>query len=371
MNTIGIICEYNPFHNGHIYHINKIKEKFPNSLIILVLNGYFTMRGEVSILSKSDKVSIALQNSIDLVIELPSIEGTNSADDFAYYSITILNYLKCDYIVFGSEINDIDVLTDVALKQDDEEISIKVKENLKKGLNYPTALSKALDTSINTPNDLLGISYIKAIKKLKSKIIPISIERTNNYHDLISNEHIVSASNIRNKIAKDESISNYLPTSSLTKIKTIDYDLLFNLIKYKIITDDNLNSILTVDEGIENRLRKYINSSSSLDEFINKIKTKRYTQNRIQRMLTHILLNITKEDKEKHKNIEYIKVLGFNKKGQKYLNSVKKSIDIPVSSKIGNEFIARKYEITASLIYDLITKSNTYEFECKNRPITK
>jgi predicted nucleotidyltransferase len=178
MDVIGIICEYNPFHNGHLYHINKIKEMYPNSLIVLVLNGYFLERGEISILTKEDKVKISLDNNIDIIAELPFVFGSQSADTFAEAAVIILNYLGVQKLVFGSECNDIDLLTSIASKELKENLNQKIKENLKEGCNYPTALNKSLGININTPNDLLGISYIKAIIKNKLKIKPITIKRT-------------------------------------------------------------------------------------------------------------------------------------------------------------------------------------------------
>ena len=366
MEIIGIICEYNPFHNGHKYHINKIKEMYPESLIILVLNGYFLERGEVSILTKEDKTKIALDNSIDLVVELPFVFGSESADTFADISIQILNTLGGTHLIFGSESNDIKLLTEIAQKQLDTDFNSKVKDELKNGVNYPTALNKSLGININTPNDLLGISYIKSIIKNDYKIIPETIKRTNSYHDKTSNDLIVSASNIREKIKNNESITKY--TNYESKIITFNEILLFNLLKYKILTDNNLSSYLTVDEGIENKLLKEINNVNSINELITKIKSKRYTYNRIQRMLIHILIGLTKNDRQNLK-LEYIKVLGFNSKGQKYLKSIKS--DIPIQRKISKKFKAQEYELKASLIYDLLTNQNTYKFELSNEPIKK
>ena len=161
---VGIICEYNPFHNGHLYHLNKVKELFPNEIITLVLIGNFVNRGDMSVINKWDKTKLALDYGVDLVVELPFMFATQSADIYAYGAISILDNLKCDYLVFGSESNDIDTLIKIA------DTKVDIKDLLKKGYNYPKAidiaLKKKLNISINTPNDLLGISYIKAIEKL-------------------------------------------------------------------------------------------------------------------------------------------------------------------------------------------------------------
>ncbi|NLL01929.1 MAG: nucleotidyltransferase [Mollicutes bacterium] len=368
MDVIGIICEYNPFHNGHKYHIDKIKELYPDSLIILVLNGYFLERGEVSVLTKEDKTKIALENNIDIVLEHPFVFGSNSADIFAESSVIMLNHLKVNKIIFGSESNDIETLTKIAKMQLEEDFHQKVKEHLKKGINYPTALNKSLDTELNTPNDLLGVAYIKAILKNNFDIKPITIKRTNSYHDIKSNNSIVSASNIRTKFKNKQSVDKY--TSYAHLIQNINEELLFKLLKYKILTEPNLNKYLSIDEGIEYKLIKEINNASSVEELIMKVKSKRYTYNRIRRMLIHILIGLTKEDKNQI-DLEYIKVLGFNKKGQEYLKKHKKDSSIPITRKISTEYLAQRYELKASLLYDLLTENNTYEFELKNKPIIK
>lgn len=368
MSIIGIICEYNPFHNGHLYHLNKIKEQFSNSIIILIINGYFSQRGEISLLTKEAKTQIALNYGVDIVLELPVMYGTQSSDTFAYKSIEILNYFKVDKIVFGSESNNLDLLNIIAdIQLNNKEYQKKVQELLKTGINYPTALAKALNISenINNPNDLLGISYLKAIKTINHNIQPITIKRTNSYHDLTSNSQIVSASNIRQKINNKQNIFNYLPNISHQKIINPNYQIIFNLLKYQIITNKNLSKILTIDEGIENRLLKYINQVNNINELISKIKTKRYTYNKLNRMLTHILLSISKTDAQLP--LAYIKILGFSLKGQEYLNQIKK--DIVISLKPILDSKQYHYEITTSIIYDLITNQNTYQYELQNKPI--
>lgn len=365
METIGIICEYNPFHNGHLYHINKIKELYPDSLIILVLNGYFLERGEISILSKEAKTKIALANNIDIVLELPVIFGTQSADTFAKYSLKILNNFNVNKIIFGSESNNIDLIKEIANKQLNKDFDEKIKIYLDKGINYPTALAKALNINFDfTPNDLLGISYVKAIIKNNYNIEPICIKRTSDYHDKISNDYIVSATNIREKIKNNEDISKYIPINIKDFINNINYNNYFKLLKYKINTDLYLNNYLDVDEGIEYRLKEFVNKSNNIEDFITYIKTKRYTYNKINRMFIHILLNFLKRDNQ---DLEYIKILGFNKKGKKYLNKIKDNLKI--STNVNKDSIQYKYEIKASIIYDLINNTNTYQYELKNKPI--
>lgn len=364
MDVIGIICEYNPFHNGHKYHIEEIKRKYPNSLVILVLNGYFLQRGEVSIITKENKAKIALCNNVDIVLELPFIYGSQSADTFANMALKILNNFHVNRLIFGSESNDIDKLKNLAMMQLEEGYNDKVKAYLSEGINYPTALAKALNQDFTfLPNDLLGISYIKAIISNNYKIEAETIKRTNSYHDICDDNNIVSATNIRNKIQNHLDVRKYLPEDSYKVLIKNNRDLYFKLLKYKINTDRCLKEYVDVDEGIEYRLIKYINVSNSLEEFINNIKTKRYTYNKLNRMFIHILVGLRKDD---NKNIQYIKILGFNKNGQDYLSKLKE-FGIPiVVDKNSKQY---EYEIKTSIIYDLINGTNTYLFEHKNKPI--
>ena len=370
MDVIGIICEYNPFHNGHVYHIKKIKEMYPDSILVLILNGYFLERGEISIESVESKTKLALDNNVDIVIQLPLIFGTNSADIFSDASLELLNELKVNKLIFGSESNDIEKLTELAKKQLNKDYDESVKKYMEMGLNYPTALNKALDSNINTPNDLLGLSYIKSIIKNNYNIEPITIKRTNDYHDKESNNKIISATNIREKIKNNIDITEFVP--NLSYINKVNYDLYFNLLKYKILTDKDLSKYLTVDEGIENKILKVINECNTLEELINKVKTKRYTYNRINRMFIHILIGLTKEDKEKVTKNEYIRLLGFNETGKKYINSIKKDTNIPIVSSLKNiNSIIKDYEIKAHNIYNILVNEDILKFEKSNKPIKK
>lgn len=365
MEKIGIICEYNPFHNGHIYHVNKIKEKYPDSIIILALNGAFMQRGEISIIPKFAKVQIALKFGIDLVIELPTLFGTQSADTFAYSAVYLLNELKVNKIIFGSESDDIEKLSLIADKSLEKEHDKEIKKLLDEGINYPTALAKSLKIDFNfLSNDLLGISYIKAIKRINNSITAETIKRTNSYLDTKSDEDIISASNIRERLNNKENISKYLPKESLKEIVNVDNDLYYKILKTIIIRSNNLNEYLDVDEGIEFRLVKGASSCNNLTDFINFIKTKRYTYNKINRMLIHILLGIKKEDAKL--KIDYLKILGFNKKGQKYLTSIKKGIFLPLNNKESKIY---EYELKAAQIYDILAGSDTYKKELSNKPI--
>lgn len=374
---IGIIGEYNPIHLGHIYQINKIKKTYPNSLIILITNTVFTERGDVSILNKWDKTTISLENNIDLVVELPFPYATQSADIFANGALKILNYLKINILVFGSESNEIDKLSNIAKTQlTNKKYQEKVKDYLKTGINYPTALSKALKDilgyTISEPNDLLGISYIKEIIKNNYPIIPITIKRIGSYYETETTTNIASASLIRKKIQENQSISPYIPKNTEKYLyKNLTLENYFPYLKYKIISEEDLSIYKTVDEGIENRLKKEIINTNSWQELIEKVKTKRYTYNKINRMLVHILTSFTKEESKKIK-IDYIKILGFNTSGRNYLNQLKKEIKIPIITSYQKKFSQTlDLEHRASSIYYLPINQKLILNEYNKKPIIK
>lgn len=361
MKTIGIVCEYNPFHNGHVYHIQKIKELYEDSVIILIMSGHFTERGEVSLNNKWDKAKFALKAGVDIVVELPYVFATQSADVFSYGAIKILNEFKIDYLIFGSECNDIELLKKIALNQND----LNIKSYLDLGYNYPTALAKSIKdktgSELSSPNDLLGVSYIKAINRINSNIIPITIQRTNDYHNSDTNNDIVSASTIRNLLKEKKDIKKYIP-EYVNIPKYINQNDYFNLFKYKVLSEDNLSIYMDVDEGLEGLIKKYIVKSNNYDEFIKYIKSKRYTYNRLARMYIHILCNYTKQENEKYKNIFYIRLLGFSKKGQKHLNLVKKDFSIPLISKYNKkDEDMLKIDLRATKIYNINLLDNEYK----------
>lgn len=378
MHKIGIICEYNPFHNGHLYQIKKIKETYKDSLIIVCLSSCFMQRGEASILNKWDKTRLAIESGVDLVLELPFAFATQYQDIFAKGALTILNHLKIDTLVFGSECNDIELLNNLAsIQLKDDGYNHLVKRYLDLGLNYPTSLSKALfdisGVKLDKPNDLLALAYIKEIIKNNYDIEPFSIGRTSDYHNSNLDSDIVSASTIRKLLKDGVNVNNYLPYNIYDYLSEIDEDKYFALLKYQIINNvDCLDKFQTVDEGIENRIIKYINMVNSKEELILKVKSKRYTYNKINRMFTHILTNFTKED-AKNLEIEYLRVLGFNTRGKNYLNKIKKDIDIPIINKyIPNMYKCLDIEFRVSLIYSLILKDKGDDFlkrEYRNKPV--
>ena len=335
---IGIVCEYNPFHNGHLYQINKVKEMYPNCLLIAIMSGNFVQRGEFSILDKFDKAKIATNCGIDLVVELPVFYATQGADMFAHGALKLANLIGCNAICFGAEHDDINFFYRNIELTNKKEYNNKVIELLKQGLNYPTATSEALNLlggdNINQPNDILALRYIKEIIDNKYDIKPIIIKRTSEFNDIESDSNIISANNIRNRIKNGMDIKRYVPSScyDILKNKNIkNMNDFFTLIKYAIIINkDNLCDYLEINEGLANRINKWIYKSDTLDEFINNVKSKNETLNKINRVILHILLNIKKDDKydDDEYDIDGIRVLGFNDTSRKHLKKIKKDVKL-------------------------------------------
>lgn len=375
MNVIGVIAEYNPFHLGHLYQINKIKEMYKDSIIIAIVSSSFTQRGDVSILNKWNKARIALDNGIDLVIELPYFYAGQSSDIFAKGAVTILNYLGIDTLVFGMEsddINNLKLMADIQLN--DKNYNNIVKEYLSNGYNYPTALSKAIKDILNLdiylPNDLLALSYIKQVKLINNNINVIGIKRTNDYHSKEITSNIVNASLIREQFKNNLDISNYIPNYDTNKLYNVSVNDFYPLLKYQILNNiNNLDKFLTVDEGIDNRIKKYIKNSNNWDELVNNIKTKRYTYNKINRMLMHILFNLTKEE-SKDIAIDYVRVLGFNSKGRSYLNKIKKNKDINIVTNY-KDGISKLFDLENRVnnIYAIIVDNKLIYEEYSHNPI--
>lgn len=373
---VGIICEYNPFHNGHLYHINKVKEMFPDLNIVLVMSGNFLQRGDVSVIDKWDKTKLALHYGVSLVVELPFVFSTQGADFFAHGAIQILDSLGVSKIVFGSECDDVRLLKRLAdIQVNNKDYNNLVIDYLKNGFNYPTSMSLALkdlgNDFVDTPNDILGLCYIKEIMLQNSNIEVFSIKRTSDFHNDNLNS-ICSASAIRKAIKSNMDISDYVPSMCISYINNIFTDDLFNFFKYRVMTSD-ISNIQTVDDAIVPRILRYINCSS-MDEFINCVKNKRYTYNRIKRMIIHILCNFTKEEAKLNTDIHYIRVLGFDNDGKKYLNSIKKDCCVPIISNFSSiKDIMLDIEYRSTCVYSLLFSNgiDIIQGEYKNKPVIK
>lgn len=375
MQIIGIVTEYNPFHNGHLYQIKKIKEMYPDSVIIVAMSGNYTTRGEISVLDKWNKTNIAINNGIDIVLEIPFIYSNQSSDIFSYAALKMLNEFKIEKLVFGSETNNIDLLSLASSVQiDNKKFDSLVKDYMSKGYNYPSSIGKSIyeltGIKIKESNDILGVSYIKEILKNKYNIKPISIKRTNNFKTNTKKSNIISAYEIREFLNKNESIKEYVPNNVTPYIKKVDYEKLFNLIKYKVISENNsLNKYHLIDEGIENRIYEGVIKCDNYDDLVKYISNKRVTINKVNRILINIFVGLTKEEAS-NKELSYIKILGLSKNGKKYYSKIKKDINIKVCNKFEKEVM--NTELKASYLYSIITNDKSiFNSEIINHTITK
>ncbi len=362
MQIIGIVTEYNPFHNGHLYQIKKIKEMYPDSVIIVAMSGNYTMRGEISVLDKWNKTNIAINNGIDIVLEIPFIYSNQSSDIFSYAALKMLNEFKIERLVFGSETNNIDLLSLASSVQiDNKKFDSLVKDYMSKGYNYPSSIGKSIyeltGIKIKESNDILGVSYIKEILKNKYNIKPISIKRTNNFKTNTKKSNIISAYEIREFLNKNESIKEYVPNNVTPYIKKVDYEKLFNLIKYKVISEKNsLNKYHLIDEGIENRIYEGVIKCDNYDDLVKYISNKRVTINKVNRILINIFVGLNKEEAS-NKELSYIKILGLSKNGKKYYSKIKKDINIKVCNKFEKDVM--NTELKASYLYSIITNNKS------------
>lgn len=333
MKAVGVVVEYNPFHNGHLYHLNYVKEKYSDHIVIAIMSGNFVQRGEVSILSKWDKTKIALEYGVDIVLDLPFVYANESADFFALNSLKILNHFKVSKIVFGSESGQKDLYYKYAnIQLYNDSYNDLVRTFLKQGNNYPTACSNALksitDEEVNLPNDILGLAYTKAIIAHNMEIDIDVVLRTNNYHGL-EIEEISSATSIRNAIVNNAEFDIAVPKYTREVLETSKLffsDDFYTLLKYRILSSslEELQKIHLVEEGIENRLKSVVKLHDDYESLTKAIASKRYTYSRVSRMLYNILINYTKEERAAIDNCTYKRVLGFSSKGQGYLKYLKK-----------------------------------------------
>ncbi|WP_278627896.1 nucleotidyltransferase [Thomasclavelia cocleata] len=330
MKILGLIVEYNPFHHGHLYHLNKAKELLNPDLTIAVMSSHFVQRGEPAISDKWTRAQIAIKNGVDLVIELPFVYSVQSADYFAHGAVDILAKLKVTDIVFGSENGNINIFKDIAytIKNNQKAYNNIVKEQMNLGLRYPDACNQALSLLMNktvtTPNDLLGLAYVKEIIDHDYPIEMHCIKRTNDFHSL-QIEAISSASAIRHALKNKIDIKNQF--CNYEEYKEFYFlDDLYPYLRYKILTTSNqsLKQLHLVDEGIENLLKEKILVSNNMEQLITNLSSKRYTRSRIQRMLIHILMNNTKDQIINAMHLNYIRILKMNNNGQAYLNKIKK-----------------------------------------------
>lgn len=394
MIATGVIVEYNPFHNGHLHHIQQSRQKTGADVIVAVMSGHFLQRGEPALLNKWQRTKMALNNGADLVIELPYPFATAQAKEFAYGGVTLLEALNCHFISFGSEEGEITPfkLTYDALKAHDSEIQSSIHLSLKSGLSYPQALNNAYAQinekynlqllDLSQPNNILGYHYYEQIQNNHYKIEAQTIQRiAAGYHDQINEKSttIASATGIRQALFNTQNLKplqNFMPQQSFDILKNDSYyanwEMFYPLLRYTLLrtSPEQLREYVDITEGIEYLLIKAAKQTDSFKGFMQLVKSKRYTWTRIQRMLTHIFTGYTKALQSEFSSPQYIRILGMTEAGQKYIASQKKNVQLPLISRVGkttNTMLA--FDAQATDLYMLGTQAHAPGLDFKTPPI--
>ena len=365
---IGIVAEFNPLHNGHKYLIEKaqsfIKNNGNNGDIICVMSEFFTQRGECAITNGFSRAKVAVEEGCSIVIALPYLYSVAYADDFAFKSVELLVNCGITHLIFGSEITDLETFEKMYTLEHEENFKIKYKKLLKEGYSHAKIVSKLLNLDNNLPNATLAYSYYKALKILNPAVQMIMIKREGqglNSKNIDNNEKFLSATAIRNNL-ENKQIANYLPNNMLTSLqkeKTISEQDFYPFIKYKILSlgKEKLKNIYDISEGLENRIYNYCLESTNYEELVTSIATKRYSQKKIQRILLHVLFNITKEDYLKNNNPKFFRVLAVRKNKTSLIREINNKNNITLipalNSKNSPYF---DIDIRISKIYNLVAQ---------------
>lgn len=359
MKSIGIVAEYNPFHQGHKYLIQQAKEQTGAEVCISVMSGDFVQRGAPAVNNKWQRAKTAVEQGVNLVVELPAIFACSSAEYFAKGGIEVLEGFGCiDYLAFGSESGDVEALQHCAdfLLQHHEQLHEKIQKLTKEGYSYPKARQLAaseIDLGIpasilGQPNNILAVEYLKCVQTMK----PITVKR-------VGKGHHDSASEIRNTLANEDR----------QKFAVRERNF-FNLIRAKVLQMDisSLENILGAGQGLGNKLKQEIRYANSLDEFIERVKSKNFTYTRISRLCVQVLLDIDHQTMEAAKS--YIRILAFDQVGAEFLSSVKKREcgRLPILTNVNKQgghypeiMATLKKDILASDLYHIITDEDLYD----------
>lgn len=362
MKTVGIIAEYNPFHNGHAWQLAKAKELTGADYVVIVMSGNFVQRGLPAIMEKSLRTEAALLCGADAVIELPVHYASASAEYFASGAVSLLDRLGVvDFLCFGSECGDISVLSELsdALLAEDMAFKTLLKKRLKEGASYPQARIDALRTLspqseslislLNYPNNILGVEYLKALKKRNSRIRPCTISRTGSaYHEKSLDGPYSSALAIREFISGENNICSMkeqipsaayrLMTQQFQKTFPILPEDFSALLSYKLILEQekDFSIYFDIDSALSDRLHKFLPACTDFSSFCEKIKTKNLTYTKISRALLHILLNIYQTDIDTFRSEDYVyyaRLLGFRRTAAPLMNRIKEKAALPLISR--------------------------------------
>lgn len=343
-----IISEYNPFHFGHLYHLNESISQTDTDFKVAIISGNFVQRGEPSIINKWEKAKVALSAGFDLVLELPTLYAISSAENFANGSIKIADQIGSNYISFGTESGDLEKLKKLSslINKNEKEYITNVKGKIAEGFSYPKSQELVIYKMFGNeflgvckPNNILGLEYLKSLNAISSNIIPITVKR-----DLDKSSSSDIRTLLRTSGFKIEDLKNSIPDFSyevlaeniengnaVLSLKAFEKEIIYIL---RTIDNEKLKNIPDIPENMLSNLKKIACSTNSLDELITALKNKSITQARIQRILLYILLEITKSDMELSKRITpYVRVLGMSENGKKMLSDISKDINVITSVK--------------------------------------
>ncbi|SFA75742.1 MULTISPECIES: nucleotidyltransferase [unclassified Bacillus (in: firmicutes)] len=400
MHAVGVIVEYNPFHNGHAYHVSSAKEVSGADIVIAVMSGNFLQRGEPAMVSKWMRAKMALLGGVDLVFELPYKFATQHAEIFADGSVSLLSEVGCQSFCFGSEDGDISSFYNTIsfLQEHSAAYNDEIKHKMNLGMSYPRAASEAFISlnagpqllDLSKPNNILGFQYVKSALQQKSSMKPITIKRKNaDYHDEhFASATIASATSIRKAVFLKDSnydqIAQYVPSTTYEQLNDYfnqygvlhSWEMYWPLLKYRLLHSSakELKEIYEIEEGLENRFIEACMHAETFQQFMELVKTKRYTWTRLQRACVHILTNTKKDDMLQNEKASYLRLLGMTTNGREYLNKMKKHFSLPLVSKLSSyQHPQLDLDIKASRIYALgipVQKQNEYlKMEYKQSPI--
>jgi predicted nucleotidyltransferase len=344
MRVLGLIVEYNPMHLGHLYHIKTAQQKTKADVTIAVMSGSVVQRGDFSVIDKFIKTDVALKTGIDIVIELPSFYVLQAADYFAKAAVALLAELCVTDFVFGSESGDLKPLQSMAQWMREKAFDEALKSHLQKGLSYADAITHAvgpLNKKYLTPNNTLGISYLKALQAYPQiEVATIKREKRMYYDAFEDHATIQSATALRHQIFASEPVDKYVVEALkpyLKDFKPLKVDHLFPVFigQLKMMSKDRFDSIYGLTEGIENRFLKATEADDYL-AFLEAVKTPRYTYSHLQRTLMHLLLSTPKAFKA-YDSPPYLRLLGMTETGKTYLNHIKKQLSIPLYTSAKND----------------------------------
>lgn len=377
LKAVGIIAEYNPFHNGHRYHLEQALAESGADFCVSVISGNFTQRGEIALLDKWTRAEMAVRNGVNLVVEMPTVFACSNAGYFAEAGVEILEALGAEYICFGSESGNTEELCRIAreIESNRQNLEEEIKTGVKDGLSYPKARSQAISrlygenaaSVIESPNNILAIEYIRRMKKAR----PLAVKRQGaGYHETDSLDGMASATAVRKLLKEGDDISRIVPEISREILEDrndcfAESQMLTPLIIQKVLqtSAEELNSVFGAGEGLGNIMKNRVRYWKSYEDIVDDLKSKRYTRTRIERVLVHTLLGIKREDMLCAS--KYIRVLAFDEKGSKYLKQVKKSGECkrPIITNINRDKDAFS-EIQATLEKDILA-ADIYNLACR------